>query len=399
MIDNLIQNIKSGFKLVRDNRYKNTSYDLDDYLQSAFAMFHLKDPSMHQYPLQYSEREANLQRIYDVNLLPSASALREGIDEVFPEDIQECFKIPHKVLKEHGILDDYKVLGDYQAVLFDATQHYCSAKTPCKHCLEKVHRNKKGDISKVTYSHQALGAVMAHPNNKEVFPIASEAIMKQDGSKKNDCELNASKRLIPTVRQMLPANEYKLIGVFDGLSPNGPHIKTLEEHEMSYIIGIREGYVLIQVEALRKQNKLSPKIFSKSDCKSDLQSDCKSNSTKNKNTKSNKVSKQVAHWANGLILNGQHQEILVNYFEFEEFDDKGKRLYFNAWITDIPINDQNIEELVQIGRSRWKIENETFNTLKNQGYNFEHSYGHGKNYLATNFMLLIFLAFLGHLSK
>jgi hypothetical protein len=30
------------------------------------------------------------------------------------------------------------------------------------------------------------------------------------------------------------------------------------------------------------------------------------------------------------------------------------------------------------GRARWKIENETFNTLKNQGYNFEHNYGLGE---------------------
>jgi hypothetical protein len=51
-------------------------------------------------------------------------------------------------------------------------------------------------------------------------------------------------------------------------------------------------------------------------------------------------------------------------------------------------------KLVKIGRSRWKIENETFNTLKNQGYNLEHSYGHGKKNLSTNFMLLTFLAFL-----
>jgi len=47
-----------------------------------------------------------------------------------------------------------------------------------------------------------------------------------------------------------------------------------------------------------------------------------------------------------------------------------------------------------VGRSRWKIENETFNTLKNQGYNLEHNYGHGKKYLATNFALLMLLAFL-----
>ena len=46
------------------------------------------------------------------------------------------------------------------------------------------------------------------------------------------------------------------------------------------------------------------------------------------------------------------------------------------------------------GRSRWKIENETFNTLKNLGYNFEHSYGHGKKYLSTVFGMLMMLAFL-----
>ena len=46
------------------------------------------------------------------------------------------------------------------------------------------------------------------------------------------------------------------------------------------------------------------------------------------------------------------------------------------------------------GRARWKIENETFNTLKNLGYNFEHNYGHGKKYLSTVFGLLMMLAFL-----
>ena len=46
------------------------------------------------------------------------------------------------------------------------------------------------------------------------------------------------------------------------------------------------------------------------------------------------------------------------------------------------------------GRGRWKIENETFNTLKNQGYHFEHNYGHGVENLATVLALLMMLAFL-----
>ncbi len=105
--------------------------------------------------------------------------------------------------------------------------------------------------------------------------------------------------------------------------------------------------------------------------------------------------KGVAKFANGLILNGQHQDTLVNYVAYEQVNIATEKvIYSNSWITDIEITDDNVRELVKVGRSRWKIENETFNTLKNQGYHLEHSYGHGKKYLATNFAILMFIAFL-----
>jgi len=53
-----------------------------------------------------------------------------------------------------------------------------------------------------------------------------------------------------------------------------------------------------------------------------------------------------------------------------------------------------IEEFVKVARTRWKIENETFNTLKNQGYNLEHNYGHGKQFLSSLLATVMFLAFL-----
>ncbi len=49
---------------------------------------------------------------------------------------------------------------------------------------------------------------------------------------------------------------------------------------------------------------------------------------------------------------------------------------------------------MRAGRARWKIENETFNTLKNQGYHFEHNFGHGKQYLCSTLAGLMLLAFL-----
>lgn len=51
-------------------------------------------------------------------------------------------------------------------------------------------------------------------------------------------------------------------------------------------------------------------------------------------------------------------------------------------------------DVVRAGCSRWKVENETFNTLKNLGYNLEHNYGHGKKHISTVFATLMMLAVL-----
>ncbi len=60
------------------------------------------------------------------------------------------------------------------------------------------------------------------------------------------------------------------------------------------------------------------------------------------------------------------------------------------------VSETTLRQCYQVmrgGRGRWKIENETFNTLKNQGYQLEHNYGHGQKHLATVFGLLMMLPF------
>ena len=42
------------------------------------------------------------------------------------------------------------------------------------------------------------------------------------------------------------------------------------------------------------------------------------------------------------------------------------------------------------------MENESINVLKQQGYNFEHNFGHGQQHLATVLLTLLLLAFLFH---
>ncbi len=365
MIDKLIKLVRKGIKTVTDPRSKNFTYEISNMLNLAFSMFHLKDSSLSSFREQYSVRAENLKRVYGVEKLPGNIALRESIDEVIPSELQGLFKPQLDLLTKQGVFKERHVLGDFTVISVDGTGHYCSGIKGCPQCMIKNHRN-----GKTTYYHQLLGAVAVHPNQSTVFPVACEPIVKQDGSTKNDCELNASKRIIPQIRAAM--EDKKIIAVFDALYINGPHIKALRKQMMSYIIGSKgQTYVDVQIEGLRKNKQLQNLTWQTED------------------------KKCTANFANELILNGQHQEILVNYFEYFETDKKtGEQTFYSTWITDISITTENIKELVDVARSRWKIENETFNTLKNQGYHLEHNYGHGKKYLATNFAILTFLAFL-----
>jgi len=96
---------------------------------------------------------------------------------------------------------------------------------------------------------------------------------------------------------------------------------------------------------------------------------------------------------NGIPLNDTHPELRVNFLEYWVTDKKGK-VFHNTWITDFKISKENAYSIARGGRTRWHIENETFNTLKNQGYHFEHNFGHGNKNLSTvlaSFMMLAFL--------
>lgn len=86
----------------------------------------------------------------------------------------------------------------------------------------------------------------------------------------------------------------------------------------------------------------------------------------------------------------------VNFLEVWERDRAGNLLYHNSWVTDLELGRERAAEVVKIGRSRWKIENEQFNIQKNHGYELEHNYGHGEKGLSFIFYLLNLLAFLSH---
>ena len=88
-------------------------------------------------------------------------------------------------------------------------------------------------------------------------------------------------------------------------------------------------------------------------------------------------------WRNKAPLSGQPDAPDVNYLEYEQIRE-GKIIYRNSWVADLEVSKSNIWQLIQTGRCRWKIENECFNTLKNQGYEMKHNFGRGKQSLSHN---------------
>ena len=217
---------------------------------------------------------------------------------------------------------------------------------------------------------KVLGWALVHPNLKEVIPLAPEMIIKQDGADKNDCERNAAKRFFEQLRHDHP--HLPVIIIEDALSSNAPHIRELEKYDCRYILGVKEGdhAFLFDWVAAAHQAGLT----------TDLEI-------------SGVGMTHKFRFINQVPLNQSNQYLLVNFIEYWEVRPDGKTQHF-CWITDFIVTGDNVFQLMRGGRSRWKIENETFNTLKNQGYHFEHNFWHGEKNLSGVFATLMMLAFL-----
>lgn len=372
--DSLLSNLGGEIQEIQDYRKPNSTVKLSDCLLGGLAMFSLKDNSLLSYVTNYKSRASNLSSVYGIKACPSDGAMRKILDGVSPSDLIDLYRVPLKELKSHGVLDSYLYLGKYLTVSIDGVHHFSSKKVCCEKCLEAHHQD-----GTITYSHKCLAAALVHPDKGEVFVVGTEAIVKSDGASKNDSELNASKRLLPLVTKHLSA--YPLLVLEDALYGNGPHIKELQSHGHSFIISAKEGSqksLFRQFKSLRSKKKT--RIVKK-----------------NRLERKRNGTREIIctyEYANDLYLNDSHLDISVNMVWYEErVAETGVLLKKFCFITDIKMNKQIVKEVVRAGRSRWKIENETFNTLKNQGYHFMHNFGHGHQDLSTVFCILMMLAF------
>ena len=362
--DALIQLLHDEFQQLSEPNAPANSVSLTDALLSGFALFALKDPSL----LAFDDRrhDDNLRSIYHIQHVPSDTYLRTLLDDVEPEKLRPAFRAVFRQVQRGKALEPMVFHNGCYLLALDGTEYFSSTKIHCPACLQR--KSKSGQI---TYYHQMLSASIVHPDKREVIPLMPEPIIKQDGQVKNDCERNAAKRFIEKFRKDHP--HLQVIVIEDGLSSNAPHIEELKRNDMHFILGVKEGdhkFLFQHVENEFQQGRGHTLTLEDRE-------------------------KNVIHHFRYLIdvpLNEANPDLLVHFLEYWEISDKGTKHF--SWVTDLSLTEDTVYTIMRGGRTRWKIENETFNTLKNQGYHFEHNFGHGEKNLSVVFALLMMLAFL-----
>ena len=353
---------------------KNLSYAMEDFGLSAFAVFFTQCPSFlaHQKAMQQAKAENNATSFFEITRIPSDNQIREMLDPVEPQALYPVYDQIYDTLRAHGILDAWRGVHDSTLIALDGTWYHSSQKIHCPCCSHLEHKN-----GETTYYHSAVTPVIVAPAKSEVIALRPEFITPQDGHTKQDCEMAASKRWLEQNATRYLSGSVTLLG--DDLYAHQPFCRQALLHSCHFLFTCKpdshktlyQWVHLLQpgpdLGQLERRIKIGAHFH----------------------THTYRLANQVP------LAEGQ-DALKVNWCELTITDPDGQVVYRNAWVTDFPITENNVEALAASGRARWKIENENNNTLKTKGYHLEHNFGHGKKHLSSLLAAMNILAFLFH---
>lgn len=246
------------------------------------------------------------------------------------------------------------------------------------HVTYRKNNKKDSNINNVEYYHSILTPIIASPNQTQIISLSPEHITNLDGSEKQDCERNAAKRWLEKHGNKYGQLKATILG--DDLYCCESICKEVLNKDLHFIFVCKDSSHKSLYEFINSPIIESELVQTK----------------KEKIIVKKKEVTNIYRYMNNVPLTKMNNSFRVNWFEITTISADGSQLFYSTYITDHVINNDNIAELVVAARSRWKVENENNNTLKTKGYNMEHSYGHGKQYLAMFLATLNIIAFLFH---
>src|SRR5487761_1358331 len=357
----------AGLPDPRKGPRRDGDYSMADIGLSAFSLFFMGSPSFlaHQRALERGRGRSNCQTLFGMSAIPSDNYIRLMLDGVSPAAFDGLFM---RAIEQAGPLRRIQCLGDRALIALDGSEYFCSRKITCSQCSTR--RRSDGGTE---YFHGFLGASLVAPGHPRVLPLPPEFIAPQDGAEKQDCERNAAKRWLA---QLGPAvAQYRPVYLGDDLFACQPIAAAIQSCGGNFILTCKPS-----------SNQTIAEYLAGAEFEEHRQTV----------TQSGKRSTHLYRWLTGVPLRASADALTVNWLSIEIRNAQGKLTYTNSFVTDLPVTAKTVAELAACGRARWKIENETFNALKSNGYNLEHNFGHGKKTLASLLVTLNLLAFAFH---
>ena len=353
---------------------KNSQYTISDAALGAFGVFFTQTPSFlaRQRDMQRRKGCNNAQSLFGVAQIPSDPQIRNLLDPIAPAHLRPPFWTVLERLAAPGALQDYRSFGDGLLCSLDGTQYFSSTQVHCAQCT--VIEKETG----TRYAHTVLIPALVRPGKAEVLVMEPEFIMPQDGAEKQDCERNAARRWIERNGPQLAAQRVTILA--DDLHCHQPFCELLQAQHLNFILTCKPD----SHPTLYEEVALLTKIGAVTQ-------------VRDRRWTGQGYEVWTYRYVNQVPLRAGPKALAVNWCALTIVSaTTGEVLYHNAWATDHALAEHTIRAVVSAGRGRGKIENETNNGLKNQGYHLEPNDGHGKQYLAAVVVQLILLAFLLH---
>jgi len=354
---------------------KNKKYEIKDAVLSAFAIFYMQSASFlgHQKLVEKRKGTNNLKKLFGATKIPSDEQIRNLIDPISPQKLEEVFADCVDLLADRGYLDEYRTFDKQLLCAIDGTRYFDSKTLNCINCSHRTETNET-----ITYSHYAMLPVIANPKKKEVIALAPEFIRPQDGHKKQDCEINAAKRWMKKHGRRYSNWKMTLLG--DDLYCHQPFCEEALGENFNFILVCKPDSHKVMykwIEQIDKGGRIA-----------EVEKEVRAG-------KRREIVK--CRYINDIPIKGGDGALMVNWCEITITEKgTGKQLYYNSFATNHHLSSESVIPICEAGRSRWKVENEGNNVLKNRGYHLEHNFGHGKKHLAMNLLSLNLLAFLFH---
>ena len=379
-----------SFKTVEDKRNKSyIKYSVEVILFVQILGHIAAIESMNQMGKIFNRSKIleNVNEILKTELkeMPHYDTVNDVLKKISFEEMREILKeIIYEMIRKK-MFDKYRIRGKFFQIIFDGSGLFKFKERHCKHCLKKEYKNKETGEITYGYYHQVLEAKLCVGDM--VFSIDTEFIENEDENvKKQDCEINAFKRMEKRLKKYFPRLPIIVSG--DALYSCKPIIDICKANKWEYILRFKTGTIPTlgqEIDKMEHNNLLetSKKVILNSNGKPIKKAE---DNTNKKIERTYKFTNEI-HVGEATKSNKGYEVNVLKFYESKIVKGKERTTEF-TWITSIKINEKNAEEVAHVGRKRWKIENEGFKDQKCNTFHIEHLYSKNPNAMKIHYLLI-----------